>query len=124
MTSEVFSICLVITMHFNALRLALFAAVTAAAPHDSRDLRSCHDNIALSALKILKASAFCSSYIHIETATCVRKTTVTQTMPATVSVTATATNGQTATSTSTAVVEAIITNVVDGPTNTITSTIT
>ncbi|KAK5994174.1 hypothetical protein PT974_07616 [Cladobotryum mycophilum] len=114
-------------MHFNTLRIALLATLVAAAPQpllDTRDLRSCNNNVALSAVKLLRATAFCSSFLHISTETCIRTATVTKTIPTTISATATLTNGQTVTNINTVVVQVISTVVVDGPTNTVTATIT
>ncbi|OAQ59918.1 hypothetical protein VFPPC_10011 [Pochonia chlamydosporia 170] len=112
-------------MQLKQLPLALLATAVAAAPvNDARHFNSCNDNPALAVLRFLRASSFCSSFIHISTQTVTSKTTVTQTVPQVVSATITATDGQTITTTNTATVEATVTNAVDGPIVTVTNTIT
>lgn len=115
-------------MHSIALSIALAGLVAAAPPapiqHDSRNFKSCNNNPALAVVKILRATAFCSSYLNIKTQTCTRTKSETLTIPQTVSVTKTETENQTATSTNTVVVDDISTVVVPGPTNTVTNTVT
>ncbi len=108
------------TMRFYALPfLAAFAAAAPQVEKDARDLKSCNNNLAVSVLKLLKATRFCSNYLHISTTqTSTILTTSTLTVPVTVSVTATLTDIRTATSTSTSVVRVTSAVVVDGPSST------
>jgi hypothetical protein len=57
----------------KALLLAGLAAFGSASPLNAhfaeRDLRSCNKNLALCALKVLKASAFCTEFLKLRAQT-------------------------------------------------------
>ncbi|KAL2208570.1 hypothetical protein CC79DRAFT_1355885 [Sarocladium strictum] len=110
-------------MRIQGLILACLAAL-ASAKKKPCTTKACENNPVLSIIQSIQATSFCSSLIGVETRTSTALTTVTQTLSRTATVVVTQTNSQTEFRTTTRREDNTQTAIVDGPTVTVTETVT